>query len=154
MSFAKYLRTHFLKNTSEQLLLDIKFLSSDFLQAFIFQIIRLFLMFMSGFQTMKTRQVHECSYRTKQRLHWQWFQASVFAVHVFPWIFRDFLKYLFWMRLHLVLVRIDLDWSAANLLMFCIADCKSVFEVLSLFTEMQFSTDLTLMSTKSTCWRW
>ena len=28
-------------------------------------------------------------------------------------------------------------------------DCKSVFKVLSLSTEMQFSTDLALMSTKS-----
>ena len=47
------------------------------------------------------------------------------------------------------MVRIGLVWPAANLLMFCRIDCKSVFKVLSLFTEMQSSTDLALMSTQS-----
>ena len=32
--------------------------------------------------------------------------------------------------------------------MFCRSDCKSVFKVLSLSTEMQFSTDLALMNTQ------
>ena len=32
--------------------------------------------------------------------------------------------------------------------MFCRGGCKSVFKVLSLSTEMQFSTDLTLMNTQ------
>ena len=32
--------------------------------------------------------------------------------------------------------------------MFCRTDCKSVFKVLSLSTEMQFSTDLALMNTQ------
>ena len=50
-------------------------------------------------------------------------------------------------RLLLVLVRIRLVWPAAKLLMFCTIDCKSVFKVLSLFTEMQSSTDFALMST-------
>ena len=48
----------------------------------------------------------------------------------------------------LVLVRIGLVWPAANFLMLCRIDCKSVFKVLSLSTEMQFSTDLALMNTK------
>ena len=52
-------------------------------------------------------------------------------------------------RLLLVLVRIRLVWPTAKLLMFCRIDCKSVFKVLSLFTEMQYSTDFALMSTKS-----
>ena len=47
------------------------------------------------------------------------------------------------------MVRIGLVWPAANLLMFCRIDCTSVFKVLSLFTEMQSSTDLALMSTQS-----
>ena len=47
------------------------------------------------------------------------------------------------------MVRIGLVWPATNLLMFCRIDCKSVFKVLSLFTEMQSSTDLALMSTQS-----
>ena len=45
-------------------------------------------------------------------------------------------------RLLMVLVRISLVWSTTNLLMFCRIDCKSVFKVLSLSTEMQSSTDL------------
>ena len=36
--------------------------------------------------------------------------------------------------------------AAANLLMLCRIDRKSIFESLSLTTEMQFSTDLSLMS--------
>ena len=32
--------------------------------------------------------------------------------------------------------------------MFCRTDCKSVFKVLSLSTEIQFSTDLALMNTQ------
>ena len=46
-----------------------------------------------------------------------------------------------------LLVRIDLVWPAANLLMLCRIDCKSVFVVLSLSIEMQSSNDLALMST-------
>ena len=53
-------------------------------------------------------------------------------------------------RLLLVFVRIGPVWTGANLLMFCRTDCKSVFKVLSLSTEMQFSTDLALMSTQPT----
>ena len=44
----------------------------------------------------------------------------------------------------LVLVRIDIVYPATNLLMFSTIDCKSVFKVLSLSTEMHFSTDLAL----------
>ena len=40
------------------------------------------------------------------------------------------------------IVRIGLVWPAANLLMFCRIDSKSVFKVLSLSTDMQSSTDL------------
>ena len=53
-------------------------------------------------------------------------------------------------RLLLALVRTSLVWPAANLLMFCKIDCKSVFNVLSLSTEIQLSTDLALMSTQPT----
>ena len=42
---------------------------------------------------------------------------------------------------------IYLFYKAANLVMFCRIDCKSVFKVLSISTEMHFSTDLALMST-------
>ena len=45
-------------------------------------------------------------------------------------------------------MRTDLVYPAANFLMFCRSDCKSVFKVLSLSTEMQFSTDLALMNTQ------
>ena len=41
----------------------------------------------------------------------------------------------------LVLVRTDLVQPAANFLMFCRIDCKSVSKVLGFSTEMQFSTD-------------
>ena len=93
---------------------------------------------------------------------------------VFPWILQDFLEHHFciWLsyvirsrcsknflqnsrqnsceRLLLVLVRIGLVWPAANLLIFSRIDCKSVFKVLSHSTEMQFSTDIALMSTQPT----
>ena len=49
----------------------------------------------------------------------------------------------------LVLVRIHLVWPAANLFMFCRIDCKSVFKVFSLSTEIQSSTDLAQMNTQS-----
>ena len=52
-------------------------------------------------------------------------------------------------RLLLLLVRIGLVWPAANLLMFCRIDCKSVLKVLSFSTEMQSSADSALMSTQS-----
>ena len=45
-------------------------------------------------------------------------------------------------------MRIDLVSPAENFLMFCRSDCKSVFNVLSLSTEMQFSTDLAQMNTQ------
>ena len=45
-------------------------------------------------------------------------------------------------------MRIDLAYPAAIFLMFGRTDCKSVFKVLSLSTEMQFSADLALMNTK------
>ena len=45
-------------------------------------------------------------------------------------------------------MRIDLVYPAVNFLMFCRSDCKSVFKVLDLSTEMQFSTDLALMNTQ------
>ena len=38
--------------------------------------------------------------------------------------------------------------------MFCKIDCKSVFKILSLSSEMQFSTDLALMNTQPTYWSW
>ena len=47
----------------------------------------------------------------------------------------------------LVLVRKGLVWPTANLLMFCRIECKSVFKVLTLSTEKQFSTDIALTST-------
>ena len=54
-------------------------------------------------------------------------------------------------RLFLVLLKIDFVWTAANLLMLCRTDCsKSIFKVLSLFTEMQFSSDFALMSDRLT----
>ena len=52
-------------------------------------------------------------------------------------------------RLLLVLVRIGFVWPAAILLIICSTDCKSVFKILSLSTEIQSSTDLKLMSTQS-----
>ena len=52
---------------------------------------------------------------------------------VLPWTLRDFLEHLFCItceRLLLVLVRIGLVWRAANLLIFWIIVCKSVFQIL------------------------
>ena len=49
----------------------------------------------------------------------------------------------------LVLVRISLVLPAAKLQMFRRTDCRSVFKVLSLFTERQSSTDFALVSTQS-----
>ena len=46
-------------------------------------------------------------------------------------------------------MRIGLAWPAANLLMSCRIDCKSVFKVMSFSTEMLSSTDFALMSTQS-----
>ena len=57
-------------------------------------------------------------------------------------------------RLFLVLVRIGLVWSAANLVMLCRIDCKSVFKVLSFSIEMQSSTDFALISTQSMYESW
>ena len=55
-----------------------------------------------------------------------------FLVNIAKFIRTPFLKeHLWWMLLLLlVLVRIGLVWRAANLSMFCIIVCKSVFEVL------------------------
>ena len=49
-------------------------------------------------------------------------------------------------RLLLVLLRIYLFAPGCKVI-FCEIDCKSVFKVLSISTEMHFSTDLALMST-------
>ena len=38
--------------------------------------------------------------------------------------------------------------ASCKFLMFCRIECKSVFKVLSLFTEIKFSTDLALMNTQ------
>ena len=50
--------------------------TGTFRERFIFQIIEFFLLFMSGFYTLKPRHVDESS-RTKQRLYWQSIHASV-----------------------------------------------------------------------------
>ena len=42
-------------------------------------------------------------------------------------------------------------WPAGKFLLLCRTDCKSVIKVLSLSTEMQFSTDLALMNTQPQC---
>ena len=77
----------FFKNTSGRLLWKLRFFLWQFLtripekigtfrENFIFQIIGFFLLFMSGFYTMKPRYVDESSNRKKQQLNWQSIYAS------------------------------------------------------------------------------
>ena len=51
----------------------------------------------------------------------------------------------------MLLVRIDLVEAVAIFFMFCRTDCYSLFKILSLSTEIQFSTDLAQMNTQPQC---
>ena len=51
-----------------------------FQERFIFQIIVLFFLFMSGFYTMEPRQVDDPSNRTKQRLYWQSIHVNIYNI--------------------------------------------------------------------------
>ena len=57
-------------------------------------------------------------------------------------------------RLLLLFLKLEFVWPAANLLMFSRIDCKSVYKVMSLFTEIQFSTDLAPMGARPGYWGW
>ena len=87
---------------------------------------------------------------------------------VFPWILRDFLEHLFCISSSYVIqnrcskksrkihgkIHVNCcfwyEWEQGffGQLMLCRIDCESVFKVLSLSTEMQFSADFALMSTQ------